>query len=160
MRLSVVFTTPRVNQVFAEFEKRGAPVVEAWLREPADGRIKLWLTAAGLKLRQAHPALFQSGSYQPVVCQGPGARYVFAFVRRRDSEAVVTVVGRHLTTFGAQPPVGDAWAGTSLVLPGDELASCAFRDAFTGRIVRAEKGRLPLESIFALLPLALLETSS
>ncbi|HEX2658462.1 MAG TPA: malto-oligosyltrehalose synthase, partial [Polyangia bacterium] len=152
--------TVALNEIVSEFEKRGAPAVEAWLREPADGRIKLWLAAAGLRLRQAHRTLLQRGRYEPVSCQGPAARYVFAFARREKSQAVITVVGRHLTTFGAQPPVGDAWTGTSLVLPSDELANCTVRDAFTGRVVRAEKGRLPLEAIFASLPVALLGTSS
>jgi (1->4)-alpha-D-glucan 1-alpha-D-glucosylmutase len=148
-----------LNHAFAEFEKRGPAAVEAWFREPADGRIKAWLTAAGLRLRRAHPALFQGNDYQPLVCQGPGAPYVFAFARRTPSEAVVTVVGRHLTTMGAQPPVGEAWAGTSVVLPDDGLASGSLRDAFTGRMVRVAQNRLPLESVFASLPVALLETA-
>jgi len=149
-----------LNHAFAEFETRGPAAVEAWFREPADGRIKAWLTATGLRLRQAHQALFQGSDYQPLVCQGPGAPYVFAFARRTSSEAVVTVVGRHLTTMGAQLPVGEAWAGTSVVLPDDGLAGGSLRDAFTGRRVRVAQNRLPLESVFASLPVALLETAS
>ena len=54
---------------------------------PADGRIKLYLTERMLTLRREHPGLFTSGDYIPIEAQGTAAQHAFAFLRRNDRTA-------------------------------------------------------------------------
>ena len=148
---------PVLNALFAAVEARGATAVEAWFRQPADGHIKTWITAAGLRLRQARQALFQRGDYEPLAVEGPAARHAFAFARRDGAQAALAIVGRQLTSWGVASPVGEAWRDTIVRLPRD-LASARLRDGLTGRELTVVDGVLRLESVFASLPVALLET--
>jgi (1->4)-alpha-D-glucan 1-alpha-D-glucosylmutase len=60
-----------------------------------DGRIKLALTRRLLALRNAFPALFRDGPYQPVEVLGPDRDHVVAFERRSSAARVVVAVARH-----------------------------------------------------------------
>ena len=66
---------------------------------PADGRIKLFVTERMLTLRREHPGLFTSGEYIPLEAQGPAAQHAFAFLRRNDTTAALIVVPRLLARF-------------------------------------------------------------
>lgn len=140
-----------------EIERRGAVAVEDWLRAPGDGRLKLWVTAAGLRLRRARAVLFAKGAYRPLEVQGPAAASVFAFGREADGDAVIAVLGRQLTRLGPVPPRPEAWRGTSVPLPA-ELRGRSLVDVLTGRALGDTDTRLDLEDVFHSLPVALLET--
>ncbi|MGD0839023.1 MAG: malto-oligosyltrehalose synthase, partial [Polyangia bacterium] len=96
----------QLREVEVAFARDGHRAVEAWFAAPRDARIKMWVTSAGLRLRQERAVLFQTGDYQPVLGQGPAADHIFAFARSVGREAVVAVVGRRLTTLAARtaPP--------------------------------------------------------
>jgi len=140
-----------------EFARHGTDAVAAWFANPADGRIKLWLTVTGLRLRGARADLFHTGDYLPLKGRGPEASRVFAFARGHGEAAVIAVVGRHLASSQPQAGRGATWRGTALQLP-EALATSQLRDALTGRSVRVEGGQLWLEQVFLTLPFALLET--
>ena len=59
-----------------------------------DGALKQALIVRALALRLAMPDLFADGSYEPVAVDGRLAARIVAFVRRRGSDAILTVVPR------------------------------------------------------------------
>jgi len=103
-----------------------------------DGRIKLYLTAAGLRLRRDHRELFLHGDYVPLPASGDRASHVVAFARRHAARAVIAIAPRLVTgLFGAQaplPPAAEAWLDLTIALP-DPLHALDYRHAFTGERV-------------------------
>jgi (1->4)-alpha-D-glucan 1-alpha-D-glucosylmutase len=131
-----------------------AEVLAGW----RDGRVKLLVTARGLRLRQALPRVFGEGAYLPLGVTGPLARHVIAFARH-DAEAWVLAVMPRLPVGLAAvgvPPTGHAvWSDTAIRLP--DGAPARFRSALTGEHVTASDGSLPLGDMLATLPVALIE---
>lgn len=142
-----------------DFARRGAGAVEAWFAKPNDGRIKVWVTLASLRLRRERPGLFTAGDYRALKAHGPSANRVFAFARSHEANAVVAVIGRHLTNAGPAPGQKGPWQDTMLALP-QELASSRLHDVLTGHTVSVDDGALSLEQVFRSLPFALLETEA
>jgi (1->4)-alpha-D-glucan 1-alpha-D-glucosylmutase len=142
-----------------------AAFAERLLREPVDGRVKLYVTTHALRFRRAHPDLFARGEYVPLAASGESAENVVAFARKLGDREVLAVAGRFFTRLAnRQPPrlpLGvEAWGDTSLAL-GDRLTAGRFRDVFTGVEVESTAGQgaaaLDLPTIFGRLPVALLE---
>ena len=92
-----------------------ADVQPDWRRLAAnwpDGRIKLALTRALLRLRNDHADLFQHGAYEPLAVSGAHAEHVVAFARTLKRQRLVVAIGRHfcpLTDAGRQWP--SQWDG-------------------------------------------------
>jgi (1->4)-alpha-D-glucan 1-alpha-D-glucosylmutase len=131
------------------------------LARPEDGRVKMHVTRAALRFRGAARDLFERGSYVPLSASGARSAHVCAFARRLGPRAAVAAAGRFFLALGAaeRPPVGRAaWGDTALALPAD-LSETAWRDALTGRRIRAG-ATLALADLFAELPAALLEAVS
>jgi (1->4)-alpha-D-glucan 1-alpha-D-glucosylmutase len=138
------------------------------LEEWPDGRIKLFVTALGMRLRRALPALFIEGEYEPLSAEGPGAANVVAFARQLGTHTLVVLVPRLTTQLQwdeQQVPRGSsAWGSATLELPA--LASPqTFRDLITGASfppVPATAGRssLPLERVLESCPVTLLWAES
>jgi (1->4)-alpha-D-glucan 1-alpha-D-glucosylmutase len=143
-----------LEAVASEFDNRGLAAVDAWFQSPADGRIKMWLSTAALRLRRSHADLFKRGAYQPLRVRGEKAAHAFAFARVDGDACVIAAVGRFLATLGAEPPVAAAWGNTALELP---RGRGRWRDALTGCVLGPDDARLSLGSVFAHLPVALLE---
>ena len=117
----------------------------------------------GLRLRRRLPALFTSGTYEPLSAAGAHADRLVAFARTESEQAVIVVAPRAtvgLCGFGGSPPVGDVWGETELVLP-ESSAARNWCDVFTGRNHRAngEGGGIPIAGLLAQLPFALLVAS-
>ena len=76
----------------------------------ADGRIKLYVTAAALRARRADPDLYLRGDYVPLPVAGTRAAHVFAFARAFGTgRAVVAIVPRLTATLlpdAATRPIG------------------------------------------------------
>jgi (1->4)-alpha-D-glucan 1-alpha-D-glucosylmutase len=112
-------------------------LLEHW----GDGRIKLLLTAAALRLRRRLAALFLTGTYEPLQAQGERAEHVVALARRAEDAIVIAVVPRlvtELTTPAGPLPIGsDSWGGTRLLLP-PELCDHAYRNVLTGAEVQPD----------------------
>ncbi len=141
----------------------GAPQLADLLRDWPDARIKLLLTAATLRLRRRHLALFLDGDYRPLTPTGPAAGHLVALARVQGPIAVLAVVPRLPATLvgwdhGERAPLGAAtWADTVVPLPPD-LADRAWHNVFTGDVVRAEAGTLPVARALAELPWGLFVT--
>jgi (1->4)-alpha-D-glucan 1-alpha-D-glucosylmutase len=109
-------------------------MLEGW----SDGRIKMCLTAAGLRLRRAHPETFLSGDYVPLHADVSVAAGAVAFARvPADGPAVIAVAPRLVAPLMGEEltwPLGQAWQTSRVLLP-DALKSRRFQDVVTGRMV-------------------------
>ncbi len=121
---------------------RAAAVVKL-LSSWHDGRIKLLVTALGLRLRQRRPDLLRSGDYLPLEPEGASKDHLVAFGRRYGQDLLVVMVPRlagGLPTDQHTWPVGDGiWQSTGVRLPGDSSAR-TFHNLFTGEMVRPGRG--------------------
>ena len=110
-----------------------------YLRSWPDGRIKLAVAAAGLRLRREHPDLFLKGRYIPLQAQSVVDGSMVAFARALDDAVAVFVAPRlcaALPREGAIVPLGaDCWKTSRVLLPPD-LASRTYRHVLTGAEVR------------------------
>ena len=113
-----------------------ADLLNSW----EDGRIKMAVTAAGLRLRRSLPDLFLEGDYQPVTIEGDQADHVVAYARRFQESSVLVVIPRLLGSVmihQEHAPIGVSWRLTRLVLP-PELAGRSFRNIFTQKVVQPQ----------------------
>ncbi len=112
------------------------PLLHDLLVNRADGRIKLWLTAEGLRYRRAHASLFLHGEYVPLDVVGPKREHLFAFARIHEDEAIVVVVPRLLTGLVEDPAGrsfdGWTWGETSVVMPSWKQGS-SYRNVLSER---------------------------
>ncbi|MBA2605218.1 MAG: malto-oligosyltrehalose synthase [Acidobacteria bacterium] len=111
--------------------ERLAGLVTSW----RDGRIKLLISAAGLRVRREHPELFLSGQYLPLGTEVTVPGGAVAFARLHEGHAVLFVGSRlcaPLLDAGHTVPLGGEHWKTSRVLLPPELAERTFVHAITG----------------------------
>lgn len=128
------------------------------LRDWRTGAIKMFVTAAALRDRTAHPRLYLAGEHIGVPGMGPRAAHVCGFARRFGGEWRICLAPLRVEEAKARAGSSDAtqlWSGTTAVLPPG--APARWRNRLTGEVVDAREGELPLDELFASLPLALLE---
>ena len=110
-------------------------LVSSW----PDGRIKLLVTAAGLRLRREREALFLEGEYLPLVTESTVNAELIAFARVHDEDVVVVAAPRLIAPLvGADlalPLGGAGWKTSRLMLP-PALAGRTFRHEITGAEIR------------------------
>ena len=110
-----------------------------WLNTWPDGRVKLAVTAAGLRLRRDHPALFQNGRYLALQTESSVPGNMVAFARSHEGMAAVFAAARlsaTLTQDGGIAPIGaDRWKTSRIRLPA-EFAGRSFRDLVSGAELR------------------------
>ena len=146
-------------------EKKGrAALVAGLLSHWQDGRLKLYVTYQGLKLRRNYPELFRQGAYLPLTVKGRRQNQVLALARRQADDWVLAVAGRFFTTItpAGQPPTGEeVWGQSEVILPPE--APVAWEDIFTGKVCEAKESatlkHLPLQKILQHLPVAFLSGS-
>jgi len=137
--------------------------VREMLTHGEDGRIKLFVTAAGLRLRRNLPNLFLEGVYTPLSAEGERKDHIVAFARIHEGQSILAVAPRLIASLVGQQrvlPLGvELWQNTSVILPS-EVASHKYRNIFTGESVRttggAEHAALSLRDVLADCPVALL----
>jgi (1->4)-alpha-D-glucan 1-alpha-D-glucosylmutase len=138
------------------------PLARRLLERRADGRVKLYVLRQGLGYRRRQPALFLHGDYRPLEVSAGRSNHVCAFLRSHEEREVVVAAPRLRASLpGDGPPVGSSvWGDDAVILPpgGDRAA---YQNLFTGEVVEVSGGEgcwtLPLASLFAAFPLALLE---
>jgi (1->4)-alpha-D-glucan 1-alpha-D-glucosylmutase len=120
-----------------------AGLVAEWMRDWQDGRIKLLVTAVGLRLRRDLPRVF-CGGYLPLVTEVtvPGAAIVFARTAPPSdatSDVVIFAAPRLCRALvdgrSAAPVGGDVWKTSRIMLP-PALADRVFRHEITGAEIR------------------------
>jgi len=152
-------------QLDAQAETGLADLAASLFRQPADGRLKLFVSSRALRHRRDNRGLYQRGGYLALAAEGARARNVFAFARAGNGEqaASITIVGRLLAVVaaGRTVPVGEAyWTDTRLPLP-PSLPQGRYRDVLTGCLVEPDTAHGPpalrVSHAFANLPVAILE---
>lgn len=143
-------------------ESRLEELVANW----RNGHIKQAVIARILKLRRQAPHVFARGEYIPLPVAGPAGNHALAFLRAGDDEAALVVVPRlcsHAVGIGEDaglPLIHPGfWSGTYAALP----ASMSKRDwlnALTGELLCFHNTQLPLETLLARLPVAVLHSAS
>ena len=144
-----------------------APAIGAMLREWPDGRIKLLLTAAGLRLRRSHPDVFLDGEYVPLAIEitVPAGAVAFARIAPSSGHAVLFVAprlsARVVDASRPFPVGGECWKTSRLMLP-PELRDRTFRHVLTGAELRptiaGAAAWLFLGEVFEVVPVGILET--
>ena len=143
------------------------------MRSIRDDRLKLYATTTMLRFRRDHRALFECGSYEPLVVEGARRDHLFGFARRHAGRQALVVVPRLLATMLADedvPPLGErAWGDTRILLDrrdggstGEADSRGPFMNAFTGRCVTIRQGDdgrafLRAAEVFEHFPVALLQ---
>jgi (1->4)-alpha-D-glucan 1-alpha-D-glucosylmutase len=109
-----------------------------------DGRIKLFLTACGLRFRRDHRELFLAGDYLPLEVDVTVPADLVVFARRRQEQTVIAVAPRLVASVTSSdrpfPVGGESWKTSRILLPAD-LHARTFRNVFTGEEVRAVSHR-------------------
>jgi malto-oligosyltrehalose synthase len=121
-----------------------------------DGRVKQAVIRRALGLRREVPDLFARGEYRPVEVRGPRAPHVVAFVRSRADAHCLVVVPLHCCHCEEQSDEA-VWHDTTLHLPPD-LAGRTMRDRICGTRLEVRDRHMPVASVLARFPIALLAT--
>jgi len=143
------------NRRPVDFEAREAALADVvteprWsdlISSTTDGRIKLAWMRHLLALRNAHPSLFENGSYLPLVVTGPHRDRIIAFARVHRTEAVIVAAMRWFAPFTSG---GRSW-------PNGAIDGTIRIDGF--HIDGARRTELPLSELFARLPVATREAT-
>jgi (1->4)-alpha-D-glucan 1-alpha-D-glucosylmutase len=129
-----------------------------------DGRVKQALIRRTLALRREVPELFARGEYRPIDVSGLLAAHVVAFLRSRGDAVCIVVVPRLAARLLGLPDTANetaitipaaVWRSTTLHLPED-VAGRRLRDRISDRRLRPLDRQLPIETILAEFPVALL----
>jgi (1->4)-alpha-D-glucan 1-alpha-D-glucosylmutase len=138
-----------------ELEQHVRDLLAGW----PDSRIKMFVTACGLRLRRREPALFIKGEYEALRGDGHLASHVVAFARLHETKAVIAAVPRLMSSaFPHDLSTGsDVWKDTRLFLPAT-ASTATFRHLFTGARLRPDptSGCLFAADLFRTCPVALL----
>ncbi len=156
--------TPR-QRLLADVEavlERGLDGVDvrAWL---GDGRLKLLVTTAGLRLRRQHRDLFLRGAYVPLVTDCTARGECVAFARTLDSGAALFVAPRLCAgMYLPERPLalgGEAWKTSRVMLP-PTLQQRTFRSVITGEQITptqaADSAWLFVGQVFDRVPVGML----
>jgi (1->4)-alpha-D-glucan 1-alpha-D-glucosylmutase len=119
-----------------------------------DGRIKMFLIKHLLRLRRAHPDLFERGEYLPLHTNGTFAESCVSFVRRVDNNWIAISAPRFSSRIGF-PPIGEVWQDTAVQLP-ETLVLEKAHDLFTCRPVSVRDRQVKLAKAMAVLPFAVI----
>lgn len=146
-----------------EDDDRLAATVRRLLEQPADGQIKLLLTAIGLRQRRRTPEIFLEGQYEPLAAAGSHSAHVVAFARGTASPSFLAVVPRLVASLplaADELPLGEStWGDTVIAIPANVPVG-SFRNLFTGEVVVAQPvdGRrvLRVADVLRICPVALL----
>jgi (1->4)-alpha-D-glucan 1-alpha-D-glucosylmutase len=139
-RRPVDFTTRKealadVEEVLALPHPERTPRVAGMVANWSDGRIKMLLTTAGLRLRREWSDVFLSGRYVPLRTDVAVPAGLVAFARILDTRAVLVAVPRLIAPLVSEsspvPLGGHAWKTSRIFLPA-ELAGRGFRHVLTG----------------------------
>ncbi|MEH3479027.1 malto-oligosyltrehalose synthase [Enterobacter cloacae] len=98
-------------------------------RQWRNGRVKQYVTATLLRVRQHYLSLFRYGDWLPLKVSGEREENLIVYARVKDGEALIVAVPRLVF---ATPTNETLWANTSVAIP-EELSGKRYRDLFTGK---------------------------
>jgi len=143
------------------------PAVAEMLANWQDGRIKLYVTTAGLRLRRQLPSVFLDGEYVPLDVEGERKDHVVAFARILGNRSVVAVAPRLVAGLAGTEnriPVGaEVWGESAVALP-QNLAGHTFQNVLTREelkpVATNEGARILPADAFRVFPVAILKGES
>jgi (1->4)-alpha-D-glucan 1-alpha-D-glucosylmutase len=132
-----------------------------------DGRIKMFVTAAGLRFRRRYAEVVLDGVYVPLRSDGPSADRVVAFARRHAAGTLLAVVPRLVASLSADvhplPLDAETWGATQILLP-EPSSTTPYRHLLTGETIvpgnGGEHGAMAVADLFRTIPVALLWSPS
>jgi (1->4)-alpha-D-glucan 1-alpha-D-glucosylmutase len=143
--------------------------IDAMLRGWSDGRIKLLLTAAGLRLRREMPELFLDGAYVALATEVTVAADAVAFARVAPGggDAALFIAprlcARVVDVERPFPIGGECWKTSRVMLP-PELRDRTFHHVLTGAelkpTVAGDTAWLFLGEVFRTVPVGILRTGT
>ena len=151
------------DRLLRELDAAGAAAIPELLANWQDGRIKLFVTAASLRVRRELPDVFTGGEYVPLTTDMTVSGDIVAFARTAGTDAVIVVAPRLCAALDCQgPPLGaDCWKTSRLMLP-PSLRELTFRNVFTNTEIKptvgADDAWIFVGQLFAQLPVALLRS--
>ena len=116
----------------------------------ATERFKLAAIATLLAHRREHPALFESGGYEPLSAEGPDADQICGFLRSQQEDVLLAAVARFPARLAQ-----DGVAGASGLAVPDRLQQTSWYDLLCGRRHPAAS-ILPAAELFSVMPAAVL----
>ncbi|ODA67006.1 malto-oligosyltrehalose synthase [Methyloligella halotolerans] len=149
----------QLEGMLSELESVDTPadLLQRWHR----GAIKLYLLEKGLRLRQEHPSLFETGEYAPLHLTGARSGNAVAYLRDEHDFGLITIapIRAHALLEGQKTPIvpAERWEDTAISLPGD-WANKRWRNLLTGETMTATEGKMRLGEILQSFPVALLAT--
>ncbi|QJQ95826.1 MULTISPECIES: malto-oligosyltrehalose synthase [Halomonadaceae] len=118
-----------------------------------DGEVKQAVINRVLALRQASPALFESGDYVPLEMEGERANHLLAFTREHGSQALLVIVPRLTANLldAALPRFAThCWQGTHVKVRASLQGS--WRSVLTNVSLRLSEGELSPAELLADIP--------
>jgi (1->4)-alpha-D-glucan 1-alpha-D-glucosylmutase len=134
-----------------------APAVIGETGDWRSGSLKQQLIHHALALRRQNAELFAKGEYEALAVEGEHAQRVVAFVRRHGGKAAITLAMRlsvPVMEEGRPALRRGAMKDTAVILPEDLRSP--WTDVLTGARAESGDGRLRLDDVFGVLPVALL----
>ncbi len=122
-----------------------------------DGRIKLHVLRAGLRLRREKPRIFLEGGYEPI----DAGESIVAFARTHADGRVVAAVTRspwRVTRGEPSWAIGDRWTGSGEAPEPIGVPPGSYLDVLSGRSVDVGPDGIAAGELFAELPVALLSS--
>ncbi|MBW4440907.1 MAG: malto-oligosyltrehalose synthase [Plectolyngbya sp. WJT66-NPBG17] len=107
------------------------------LEKPQDGKIKLFLTAQALKVRNQYKSVFLNGEYISLEATGKFKDHIIAFARK-DAEKMVVTIAPRLFTRLIQPeqlPIGEIWEDTAIELPASNWKNAIANTEHSGTTI-------------------------
>ena len=152
-----------VSAILQRPSQARVPAIRELLARWEDGRVKMLITAAGLRARRELPDLFLEGEYLPLDTDVPLPARLVAFARvHRDGRAAIAIaptLAAELIDEEHPVPIADRWKTSRIMLPVS-LAGMTFTDCFTGAQIRPTTGTggawLFAGQVLGTLPVALL----
>jgi (1->4)-alpha-D-glucan 1-alpha-D-glucosylmutase len=150
---------PATRDELPDLARRVRDLAARW----PDGHVKMYVTAAGLRLRRAHRELFLAGHYDPLPTGPASAEHLVAFARTAGDQTVIAVASRLVGAMSPDSPwpaSAVAWRSEAIQLPA-ALAAGEYVDVFTGTSHRPAigadgQGSLAAADLLGALPVALL----
>lgn len=137
------------------------------IEEYQSGEFKMFTIFRTLDFRRKHRALFEKGSYVPLVPKGGHGQHVCSFARILQNDSIVVVTPRLVTSLTKgknQLPTGDTvWKDTWLPLI-HTTPEQSFRDLFTNHVLTVDEREgepgISMGKILTSFPVALLASMS
>ncbi len=149
-----------LDDLLKEESKGKSQLYRQLLKDPADGRLKLYLTHKFLVFRKQHPDLFSEGTYTPVKVQGKQEGKVLAFIRQGGNSNCLIVaplfpalVSGNLNDI----PSATKWGDTRLDLSRESSLPQTWTNELTAEKIQSADGSFALSELLSQLPVALLK---